>query len=144
MLLQVYMVYETFVRAGHGVSNYLLLIFGFNALGYIAYYVILKCYYMVQLKKPTESLTFTCWIYVFLSSVTWAIALYYFVGFNEKDTSVSGAESRHLNSECTMWFLDKHDLWHLFSSWGIFFSCMVLLTLEDNNVSTPWSEIPVF
>ena len=149
LILQVYMVYYTFAHAVHGgavhgVSNYLLLIFGFNTLGYVAYYIIMKCYFVIKLKNPTESLTFTCLIYLFLAAVTWFIAIYFFINFNEKDTTMSGAESRHLNSECTIWFFDKHDLWHFFSSWAIFFSCMALLTLEDNNVSTPWSEIPVF
>ena len=38
----------------------------------------------------------------------------------------------------------SHDVWHFASAQGLLFTMMGLLTLEDNNTSTPWEDIPVF
>jgi hypothetical protein len=148
LLLLAFIGYNTYVHtnahSNDAVSNYLLLIYGANATAYGAYYVVMKYYYLVKLPKSTESLTFTCWIHGILSAFTFGMALFFFAGFKEKDTSLSSSESRHLNAECTIWIFDKHDIWHFFSSFGFLFLFMFLLTIEDNNINTPWNEIPVF
>ena len=126
------------------VSNYLLFIFGVNTAGYATYYAIMKCYYVYGLKRPSESISWTCWIYIILCVIFGAIGLTFFIFYQEKSTEVSPSESRHLNHECAFWFFDKHDIWHFASAFGILFAFMALLTLEDNNTRTPWNEIPVF
>ena len=126
------------------VSNYLLLVFGMNMVGYMFNYAIMKCYNVVKLKREAESITFTCWIYLTLTFIFGAIGMVYFKVFQEKTTLISPSESRHLNAECRFWFFDSHDIWHFCSAFGLLFTFMSLLTLEDNNTSTPWDEIPVF
>ena len=125
------------------VSNYLLIIFMLNMILYIFYYVVMKNYHVYSYHRKWESLSFTCYFYLFLSALCGGIGLYFF-GIKEKNTLVSPAESRHLNQECTIWFFDKHDIWHFASAFGLLFSFLSLLTMEDNNTATPWENIPVF
>ena len=113
--------------------------------GYGVNYAVMKCYYATR--KPNgqrEKISLTCWVYIILTLVFTVSGLIFFKGFQEKDTIISPSESRHLNAECTLWFFDKHDIWHFASAFGLLFMFMTLLTLEDNNTSTPWEEIPVF
>ena len=125
------------------VSNYLLMIFMLNMFLYIVYYLVMKNYHVYWLQRKWESLSFTCCSYLFLSALFGGVGLYFF-RIQEKSTLVSPAESRHLNRECTIWFFDKHDIWHFASAFGLLFSFLSLLTMEDNNTATPWENIPVF
>ena len=125
------------------VSVYLLYIFGANTAGYCMYYMAMKCYFAFKLKNISESISLTCWIYIILCTISGVTALVYYARF-EKNTKISPSESRHLNAPCTVGIFDKHDCWHFASAFAIFFAFMILLTLEDNNTSTPWSNIPVF
>ena len=147
LIVAAYFLYSMWEADNSVVSNYLLFIFGINMFGYGINYAIMKCYYVIKLKRPTESITFTCWIYIALTIIFMAIGMVFFKlvkSYQEKTTLISPSESRHLNAECTLWFFDKHDLWHFASAFGLLFMCMTLLTMEDNNTSTPWEEIPVF
>ena len=125
------------------VSNYLLIIFGGNMTLYVMYYVVVKHYHVYRLKRKQESLGYSCCIYFLLANICGLIGVYFFV-VQEKTTLVSPAMSRHLNAECTFWFFDKHDIWHFASAFGLLFAFLALLTIEDNNTSTSWDEIPVF
>ena len=126
------------------VSNYLLMMFGVNMFGYGVNYAVMKCYYATRPNGQREKISLTCWVYIILTLVFTVSGLIFFKGYQEKDTIISPSESRHLNAECTLWFFDKHDIWHFASAFGLLFMFMTLLTLEDNNTSTPWEEIPVF
>ena len=125
------------------VSNYLLCIFGANTAAYSMYYLAMKCYFAFKLKNMSESISLTCWIYIALCTISGVTAMVYF-NMMEKDTELSPSESRHLNAACTFGIFDKHDCWHFASAFAVFFAYMMLLTLEDNNTSTPWSNITVF
>jgi hypothetical protein len=41
-------------------------------------------------------------------------------------------------------FYDGHDLWHFFSAAGIFMAFLALLTVDDDLLNVPRSEIEVF
>ena len=140
--LAIFMLVKSFSNSSI-VSNYLLIIFMLNMTLYIFYYVLMKNYHVYWCHRKWESLSFTCCFYLFLSALCGGIGLYFF-GIQEKSTLVSPAESRHLNDECTIWFFDKHDIWHFASAFGLLFSFLSLLTMEDNNTATPWENIPVF
>ena len=124
-------------------SEYLLVICLVNVLAYLVYYAVMKYYYVVKLRSSRESIPFKTYFYGILTIIFFGIGLYFF-GSNEKDFTLSSSESRHLNNECMFWFFDYHDIWHFASGLGLLFLNLVLLTLEDNNTSTPWNEIPVF
>ncbi|KAG1669986.1 hypothetical protein GQR58_017176 [Nymphon striatum] len=64
---------------------------------------------------------------------------------NEESHQLSPAESRNLNRPCLILdFYDDHDIWHFLSSSALFFSFMILLTLDDDLIYTPRDKIPVF
>ncbi|KAF4020759.1 hypothetical protein G4228_012321 [Cervus hanglu yarkandensis] len=55
------------------------------------------------------------------------------------------AESREKNRECTLLdFFDDHDIWHFLSATALFFSFLVLLTLDDDLDLVRRDQIPVF
>ena len=126
------------------VSNFILLIFMTNTAGYAAYYITMKLRYSIIRKNKSESINWVTIIYGILALVFAAVGMVFFKGYQEKNTALSPSESRHLNDECTLLIFDKHDIWHLASGFAMLFTFMLILTLEDNNTSTPWSEIPTF
>lgn len=55
------------------------------------------------------------------------------------------ARSREFNKPCVLFkFFDNHDIWHFLSAFAMFFSFMVLLTLDDDLVEVHRSQIFVF
>ena len=125
------------------VSIYVMAIFAFNMTGYATRYIITKVYYAKWRKLRSETLTWTCLVYLVLWAITAVVGLYYFAQ-PQKSSHDSPSVSRHFNQECTVFFFDKHDIWHFLSSSALFFCFMFLLTLDDNNTCTPWRDMPVF
>ena len=55
------------------------------------------------------------------------------------------AVSRDGNRDCIMLnFFDSHDLWHFMSAFGLFFSFVMLMTLDDNQEGTSRDRLRVF
>lgn len=74
----------------------------------------------------------------------WCTAVAYFAS-NVTDWTLTPAESRALNSECNIaGFFDDHDTWHLLSAYGLFFTLMFLLSLDDDLTLVPRCQIAVF
>jgi len=73
-------------------------------------------------------------IYGLLALIFMAPGMYFFV--NPKSTwDISPAQSREYNDECFILnFYDFHDVWHLLSAPGLFFSFMVCLSWLFNVV----------
>jgi len=127
------------------VSFYIMGIFSFNMTGYAVRYITTKLYYAKMKKMPSETLSWTCLVYILLWASTAMVGLYFFAFIpQQKSFRGSPSESRHFNQECYFLFFDAHDMWHFASSASLFFCFMILLTLEDNNTCTPWHDIPVF
>ena len=103
----------------------------------------MKIYHICRYDRKVESLSFTCWVYLVLGTICALIGIYHF-GIQEKTTLRTPAESRQLNRDCTFAFFDKHDIWHFTGAFGLLFTFLSLLTMEDNNTATPWDKIPVF
>ena len=99
--------HKMFVSKDVVVSDFLLFLFGANYIVYAIYYGVSKYYYVLKMGRTTESITFTCWTYIVLSTIFGFLGLYFFVS-KQKKTGLSSSESRHLNSECTFWFFDQH------------------------------------
>uniref|UniRef100_A0A8C9FBU5 SID1 transmembrane family member 1 n=1 Tax=Pavo cristatus TaxID=9049 RepID=A0A8C9FBU5_PAVCR len=63
-------------------------------------------------------------------------------GYLKKETP---AESREKNRSCILLgFFDDHDVWHFLSAAALFFSFLVLLTLDDDLDTVRRDKIPVF
>ncbi|KAG5327516.1 SIDT1 protein, partial [Pseudoatta argentina] len=83
-------------------------------------------------------------IYIFLSMLFWGAALYFFVN-KTISWALTPAKSRLYNKPCILLnFFDSHDIWHFLSALAMFFSFMVLLTLDDDLTDVHRSQIPVF
>ncbi|XP_072048747.1 SID1 transmembrane family member 1-like, partial [Amphiura filiformis] len=118
-------------------SSYLLAILIVNLLLYMAFYMIMKLRYKERIVPAAMVFTvFTC--------VIWAFALYFFMlgltSWNE-----TPAVSREFNEGCILLkFYDGHDVWHFLSSFALFFSFLLVLTLDDDLDNVPRDKIPVF
>ena len=92
------------------------------------------------MKVPLSAGTF----FAIMALISCVFAVYFYVN-RSANRNLSPAESRDLNSDCVfMDFYDNHDLWHVFSSAGIFLFFLTLLTIDDDILSVPRHEIEVF
>ena len=125
------------LEEGGDFASFLLAIFIMNLLLYTSFYILMKLRHGERICR--QPLT-----YILVSWVSWGGAMYFFIN---KSTSwaMSPAESRHFNTECTLFhFYDNHDIWHFLSATSLFLSFMILLTLDDDLAEKPREKIPVF
>ncbi|XP_071441982.1 SID1 transmembrane family member 1-like [Hetaerina americana] len=118
-------------------ASYLLSIFMANLILYLLFYIVMKlCSRERILLQPS--------LYILLSFAAWIAALYFFV-HKSISWKLTPAQSRTYNQPCLILnFFDNHDVWHFLSAASMFFSFMVLLTLDDDLIHTPRDAIPVF
>jgi len=91
-----------------------------------------------------ERILLTPIIYIVLSVTFWGAALYFFVN-RTISWNLTPAQSRGYNRPCVLLnFFDYHDIWHFLSALAMFFSFMILLTLDDDLTDIHRSQIPVF
>jgi len=124
-------------KDGGDFASFLLAIFIMNLLLYTSFYILMKLRY-------GERITWQPGIYILLSWVSWAGAMWFFLN---KSTSwfLSPAQSRRLNTECELFhFYDNHDIWHFLSATSLFLNFMMLLTIDDDLCGVPREKIPVF
>ncbi|XP_033223305.1 SID1 transmembrane family member 1-like [Belonocnema kinseyi] len=118
-------------------ATYLLAVLMSNLLLYTFFYIVMKlCYKERILPQPA--------LYITLSFLTWSSALYFFIN-KTISWALTPAQSRMYNRPCLLFnFFDSHDIWHFLSALAMFFSFMVLLTLDDDLTDVHRSQIPVF
>lgn len=79
-----------------------------------------------------------------LSLIFWIPSLYFF--YDEvKSYEVQPAISRTMNQRCIVLdTYDAHDIWHLLSSFALFFSFLSLLTIDDGVRTNQRKELAAF
>uniref|UniRef100_A0A8C6E700 SID1 transmembrane family member 1 n=1 Tax=Moschus moschiferus TaxID=68415 RepID=A0A8C6E700_MOSMO len=118
-------------------ASYMLGIFICNLLLYLAFYIIMKL-------RSSEKILLVPLFCIVATAVVWAAALYFFFQ-NLSSWEGTPAESREKNRECILLdFFDDHDIWHFLSATALFFSFLVLLTLDDDLDLVRRDQIPVF
>ncbi|KAL4229337.1 RNA transmembrane transporter [Mactra antiquata] len=118
-------------------ASFLLAIFIGNLLLYSTFYILSK-------KLAGEKIPILTWVIILLAIITWAFALYFFLQ-HLTSWQYTPAVSRQGNKECVVLnFYDTHDIWHFLSAISLFFSFLVLLTLDDEIIMMRRTEIPVF
>ncbi|XP_051465018.1 SID1 transmembrane family member 1 isoform X3 [Apus apus] len=118
-------------------ASYILGIFICNLLLYLAFYIIMKL-------RSSEKLLPIPLFCIMATAVVWAAALYFFFQ-TLSSWEETPAESREKNRPCIlMGFFDDHDVWHFLSAAALFFSFLVLLTLDDDLDTVRRDKIPVF
>ncbi|XP_072758199.1 SID1 transmembrane family member 1 [Anoplolepis gracilipes] len=118
-------------------ATFLLAILMSNLILYTFFYIVMKLCHKEQILLMPG-------IYIFLSMLFWGAALYFFVN-KTISWALTPAQSRLYNKPCELLnFFDSHDIWHFLSALAMFFSFMVLLTLDDDLTDVHRSLIPVF
>ncbi|XP_068925988.1 SID1 transmembrane family member 1 isoform X4 [Petaurus breviceps papuanus] len=118
-------------------ASYMLGIFICNLLLYLAFYIIMK----LRSSEKVLPIPLFC---IVATGVVWAAALYFFFQ-NLSSWEETPAESREKNRDCILLdFFDDHDVWHFLSATALFFSFLVLLTLDDDLDVVRRDQIPVF
>ncbi|XP_025103209.1 SID1 transmembrane family member 2-like isoform X2 [Pomacea canaliculata] len=84
-----------------------------------------------------------CTVFTLAAIIMWGVAISYFVSILSS-WELSPEESRTKNMPCVLDFYDYHDIWHFLSAGAIFFSFMVLLTLDDDLDNRPRNTIFIF
>uniref|UniRef100_A0A8C4M4L2 SID1 transmembrane family member 1 n=1 Tax=Equus asinus asinus TaxID=83772 RepID=A0A8C4M4L2_EQUAS len=118
-------------------ASYMLGIFICNLLLYLAFYIIMK----LRSNERVLPIPSVC---IVATAVVWAAALYFFFQ-NLSSWEGTPAESREKNRRCILFdFFDDHDIWHFLSATALFFSFLVLLTLDDDLDMVQRDKIRVF
>jgi hypothetical protein len=117
--------------------NHLLFIFLANLALYLSYYIIMK---IVHRERFTHFAKAT----LILSLVFWSSSVIFF--YDEvKSYEVQPAISRTMNQKCIVFdTYDAHDVWHLLSSFGLFFSFLSILTIDDGVRTKRRKELAAF
>lgn len=118
-------------------ATYLLAVFMSNTLLYTLFYIVMKVLHRERLQLHALA-------FILVATATWAAAMYFFV-HKSISWALMPAQSRHYNQPCRLFhFYDPHDIWHFLSAAAMFFSFMILLTLDDDLTHTHRSKIHVF
>ncbi|CAC5400277.1 SID1 transmembrane family member 1,SID1 transmembrane family member 2 [Mytilus coruscus] len=118
-------------------ASYLLAIFIGNLMFYTVYYTIMKL-------RHKERLHPLAIFFVVCAILCWIPALYFFFA-HLTSWRLNPSQSREGNQNCMLFeFYDAHDIWHFLSAISMFFSFLILLTLDDDLFSTRRDKIPVF
>jgi hypothetical protein len=117
--------------------NHLLMIFLANLAFYLLYYIAMKCIYR-------ERFAIVTLIYLGASVILWGSSLNFF--YQEvKSYEVQPAISRQRNRPCVvLQTYDVHDVWHILSSFGLFFSFLSILTMDDGVQTKRRKELAAF
>ncbi|KAL8612263.1 hypothetical protein ACOMHN_038175 [Nucella lapillus] len=118
-------------------ASFLLAIFIGNLLLYLLFYIIMKL-----LSK--ERINFLALLCIVAAGISWGFSLYFFFQ-HLTSWHLTPAQSRQGNRPCVLLdFYDAHDVWHFLSSVSMFFSFLILLTLDDDLYMQRRDRIPVF
>ncbi|XP_054277940.1 SID1 transmembrane family member 1-like [Macrosteles quadrilineatus] len=118
-------------------ATYMLSIFLANLFMYFIFYIVMKRVSKEKIYKAP--LTYTVLAFMF-----WGAGCYFFY-HKSISWKLTPAESRAFNQRCEILnFYDKHDIWHFLSAGALFFSFMILLTLDDDLAEKDRREISVF
>ncbi|KAK4877903.1 hypothetical protein RN001_010409 [Aquatica leii] len=118
-------------------ATYLLAVFMCNTMLYFIFYIVMKLLHKERIKLQPL-------MYLVLSIICAISAIYFF--YNKSISwALTPAQSRWFNQECKLLqFYDYHDIWHFLSAIGMFFSFMMLLTLDDDLSHSLRTKIAVF
>lgn len=111
---------------------------------FIGNLLLLICFYIIAKLIAREKIPTLTWVLIIMSAVIWGLALYFFLA-HLTSWQLTPAESREGNKECILLdFYDAHDVWHFLSAISLFFSFLVIMTLDDELVYKRRDQILVF
>ncbi|CAF4971090.1 unnamed protein product, partial [Rotaria sp. Silwood1] len=117
--------------------NHLLFVFLGNLAIYLLYYILMKIIHR-------EHCTRFSILFLLSAILCWSSSLYFFYQI-VKSYEVQPAISRMRNRPCILLnTYDVHDIWHILSSFSLFFSFLTLLTLDDGIRKKKRKELAAF
>lgn len=118
-------------------NSFFLVVLVTNLTVSLFYYIITKCLYReVPSWRPA--------LYFILAFVIWMIGIFFYTRA-VTNWLEPPAVSRNGNRECiVLGFFDAHDMWHFLSAFALFFSFLMLMTLDDGQRVTPRNKLRVF
>ena len=121
-------------------SSYFLAALVTNLTMMLFYYIITKWIYReIHLHNDWRLA-----LYFVLALVFWLTGVFYYTR-TVTDWLDPPAVSRNGNQDCVIFgFFDAHDLWHFLSAFALFFSFLLLMTLDDGQRVTERSKLRVF
>ncbi|OQV20007.1 SID1 transmembrane family member 1 [Hypsibius exemplaris] len=119
-------------------ATHLLFILQANLMVYAGYYFVMK------IVSAGERISRMACLYFVFALPAWIVGMHYFTQ-GLSNWAKSAAQSREGNRECFIFnFYDEHDVWHMLSAFGLFFTFMMLFTLDDDLATISRDKIPVF
>ncbi|KAL5499909.1 hypothetical protein EMCRGX_G011378 [Ephydatia muelleri] len=118
-------------------ATVVLIFFLLNATVFLLLYIFSKCFYR-------EPWTVAPYVMMAMLGLTWGSAFYFFVTKVSSWTKTP-AESRSFNKPCVLFgFYDNHDVWHFLSASALFFSFLLIFTMDDGLANIQREEIHAF
>ena len=118
-------------------TEWMLGLFIGNLIIYFVFYIVNKLYY-------GEHISLSLWLLIVVDITIISISLvYYEIAVTDK--MLTPEESDKLNKPCILLdYFDYHDLWHLFSSLGLFLLMIIFYNIDYDLITTENRYIKVF
>ena len=118
-------------------TEWMLGLFIGNLIIYFVFYITNKLYY-------GEHISLSLWLLIVVDIIVLSISLvYYEIAVTDK--MLTPDESDKLNKPCVLFdYFDYHDLWHLFSSLGLFLLMIIFYNIDYDLITTENRYIKVF
>jgi len=118
-------------------TQWMLALFIGNLIIYFVFYIVNKLYY-------GERISFSMWILILVDITILSVSLIFY-NIAVSDKMLTPQQSDTLNKPCVLFdYFDYHDLWHLFSSVGIFLLMVIFYKVDNDLINTENRYIKVF
>ena len=103
--------------------------------------IIYFLYYIIQKINNREKISYIIWIWLLLDIIVIVLSLIFFMkSVTDKLLPLDG--SNKLNEPCVLFnYFDYHDIWHIFSSIGLFIFVNIVYFMDNNTFE---EEINIF
>ena len=131
-----------------GLSSPILVLCAVNVFLYLSKYLIRKIIEIFQEHREQTPGKFFRLLILIINLASFLIVgvfAAYFYSHKHQSRNLSPAESRNMNTLCTVGnFFDNHDMWHFLSSTALFLAFIFLLTIDDDLFNINKEQIKVY
>ena len=121
-------------------ANFTDWLLGVSIINLVIYFL----YYIIQKIKNKEKITKLIYIWLIIDIITISLSLVFFLS-SVSDKFLNMEDSNKLNKKCVLFgYFDYHDIWHIFSSIGLFIFFNIIFFIDNNINYTVIDEINIF
>jgi len=111
---------------------------------FLANLLIYYVFYVIQKIKNKEQIGYKIWFALLIDNIILITAMIFFET-PVSDKYLTPEESQKLNMPCTLFnYWDYHDIWHIFSAFGLFIFMVISFFLDVNLNNIEYSELVKF